>query len=218
MDTYKVAVSTYSLTAKIPQGDTFWGKFNASFQNVELETAEIIQAIYDGHPLTTWHKDAWRTSANYLCGQTIGLDFDSEDDHSRLTTLAQDKFISKYGAFVHTTMNHKPEAPRSRVLFVIDQPICQAKNYVQAASALLWAFGTADRACRDAVRFWYGAPKCDFEYINQVLPLDVIKKLIANYIESGKNEKHKASRPDYLPPPLSAGSRRGTEVYPTLAD
>ncbi len=201
MDTYKLAVSTYALDHKIPQGDTFWGTFNGSFHNVSLETQEIIQAVYDGHPITTWHKDAWRTSANYLCGQTIGLDFDAENESARLSTLIKDSFIKKYAAFVHTTMSHRDDAPRARALFVLDQPIMQAKNYVLAASALLWSFGTADRACRDAVRFWYGSPKCDFEYINQVLPLSTVKHLIATYQESGEREKHKVTRPGWTAPP-----------------
>ena len=43
--------------------------------------------------------------------------------------------------------HHLPqeEKPRARVVFLLDQPIMQAKNYTLAASALLWVFGTADR-------------------------------------------------------------------------
>jgi hypothetical protein len=86
------------------------------------------------------------------------------------------------------------------VIFLLDQPIYQAKNYALAASALLWLFGTADRQCKDAARFFYGAPGCEFVYFNQVLPLDVVKQLIQKYIDSGQAEKRKSVRRDYLPP------------------
>jgi hypothetical protein len=190
-DTFKVSVSNYALAAKIPQGSDIWPKFNSSFENKEIPTDALMQMVYDGRPITTWHKDHWRTSANYICGQSIGLDFDSGDEKSTIQQLSKDKFISKYAAFVHTTISHKAEAPRARVLFVLDTPICQAKNYVLAASALLWVFGTADRAC---------AKGCEFEYINQVLPLEVIKMLIASYSDSGQREKAKADHSNYHAP------------------
>lgn len=197
----KIAVSKYQITKKIPPGDKSWPRFNSSFENKELDTNTIMDYIYGGHATTTWHKDNWRIGSNYLCGQHLALDFDTEDNRSTIATLKTDKFISKYGAFIHTTISHKPEAPRARVFFALDAPIIQAKNYTLAASSLLWLFGTADRACRDAVRFFYGAPDCTMEYIGQVLPLEMIKKLITNYQESGQIERKQATNKNYLVPP-----------------
>ena len=158
-----------------------------------LETGEIIQSVYDGHPLTTWHSNGWRDGKNYISGQHLGLDFVLG---ATMVQLCADKFISKYGAFVYTTMSHTEESPHLRAFFVLDAPIMQAKNYSLAASALLWMFGTADRQCKDAVRFWYGSPGCQFEYFDNVLPLDVVKHLITNYLETGANEHKKAIRSD----------------------
>lgn len=197
---YSIAVSEYQLDHKIPPGDAMWQSFNGSFHNVELTPRDLLNVVYMGRPITTHHKNKWRTTENYLQGQHIGLDFDSEDDNSTLATLTGDKFVSKYAAFVHTTVSHTPEKPRARVMFLLDAPIVQAKNYGLAASALLWLFGTADRQCKDAARFFYGAQGCEFEFTNQVLPLDVVKKLIRNYIESGAGERKRSSRPNYLPP------------------
>ncbi len=201
METYKIAVSDYPLNGKklIP-GDSRWGAFNASFANSELELNDVMDVVYAGKAITTHHKDRWRTSQNYLCGQHIGLDFDTEDERSTLGNLSNDKFIQKYSAFAHTTTSHTPEKPRARVIFLIDTPICQPKNYGLAATSLLWLFGFADRQCKDAVRFWYGAPGCEFAYVGEVLPLEVVKKLIANYQDTGCIERKRAVRRDYLPP------------------
>lgn len=197
---YKLALSRERYTSKLQPGDPRWHDFNGGFQNVELDSTKLLDAIYYGHAMTTQHRNNWRTAENYLCGQHIGLDFDNEDKTCTLAALAQDKFISKYAALIHTTISHTPEKPRARVVFLLDQPIYQAKNYAMAATALLWVFGTADRQCKDAVRFFYGAPNCDFDYLDNVLPLDTIKKLIEKYQESGQAERRKATGANYSAP------------------
>jgi hypothetical protein len=198
---YKISVSKFALDNKIPTGDPFWSTFNASFDNENLATDTLMQTVYDGKSITTWHHSHWRTGANYICGQYLGIDFDTETEQSSLAYLVKDKFILKYGAFVYTTMSHTPEKPRSRALFLLDAPIMQAVNYTMAASSLVWLFGaTADRKCKDAVRFFYGSKGCQFEYINQVLPLEVLKKLIAQYQDTGAVEKRRSLRKDYAAP------------------
>ena len=196
---YKIAISRMAIYEKIPYGAPIWGEFNASFENRELELHEIANEIYLAHPFTTWHKNNWRNSANYEIGQHIALDFDSEDQRSTLQFLAKDKFIQKYAAFIYTTPSHKPEAPRARVLFVLDQPIHQAKNYTAAVSALLWLFGTADRQCKDPCRFFYGSHNCDFEWMDNVLPIEKVKQVIGQYQATGAIVKQSHERKSYTP-------------------
>ena len=183
---YKIAFSTMAMEHKIPQGDPIWGQFNASFVNREYELHDIANEIYLARPFTTWHKNNWRNATNYELGQHIGIDFDTEDQRSTLAHLAKDKFIQKYAAFIYTTPSHTPATPRARVLFVLDQPIYQAKNYTTAVSSLLWLFGTADRQCKDCCRFFYGSKNCEFEWLDNVLPLEKIKQIISQYKETGE--------------------------------
>jgi hypothetical protein len=199
MTTFKIAISKYELDQKIPFGDPFWTKFNASFDNVETETTDVIDAVYNGRAITTHHKDHWRTGANYLAGQHLGLDFDAGDKSSDMYTLVNDKFISRYASFLYTTISHTQESPRCRVIFVLDTPILQAKNYTMAASAMLWMFGAADRQCKDAVRFFYGAKDCSFQFLDNILPIEMVKRLIQNYQDTGMKEKRQASK-DYAAP------------------
>ena len=189
INTYKIAVSKYALEKKIPSGDPIWSRFNASFENLDIGTNDLLDTVYEGHAITTHHKNNWRASENYICGQHIGLDFDNEDENSTIEYLKKDKFISKYASFIHTTISHTPEAPRARVVFLLDQPIMQAVNYTKAAAALLWLFGTADRQCKDAVRFFYGAPECEMEILANMLPIAKVKQLIKSYQDTGSKEK-----------------------------
>ena len=192
--TYRIAVSSMALDRKIPPGDALWHKFNGSFSNLELTPFDFASAIYDGHPFTTWHANAWRTSANYICGQHLGLDFDAGDKTSSLPALLANPFIKKHANLVYTTPSHTPDAPRARAVFLLDTPIVQAQNYALAAAALLWLFGTADRQCKDPARFFYGSLRCEIETLDNVLSLTTVKRLISQYQETGRRERQRHER------------------------
>lgn len=195
MTTFKIAFSEMSFQGKIPPGDPVWREFNGSFSNEEVSTLELANFVYMGHPFTTWHKNNWRTTENYILGQHIGLDFDTEDERSSLPYLLCDKFVSRYASLIYTTPSHAPDKPRARVVFTLDTPIHQATNYTLAASSLLWLFGSADPKAKDAVRFFYGSANCEVEFIDHVLPLDVVKDLITRYRETGTQAKRQHDRP-----------------------
>lgn len=197
---YKISFSTMALDGKIPPGDPIWSKFNASFTNRELELVDIANEIYTAHPFTTWHSNNWRHSNNYQLGQHIGIDFDTEDERSTLQYLAKDKFIQKYAAFVYTTPSHTPDKPRARALFLLDSPIHQPKNYTLAVSSLLFLFGAADRQCKDSCRFFYGSRDCQFEWLDNILPLDTVKQIISQYQAVGNIVKRTHEQKTYQPP------------------
>jgi hypothetical protein len=194
--TYKIAVGPIT-PAKIPRqsdlppNDPTWRAFNGAFENREVTQLALADLIYTGHPYTVWHANHWRVGKNFILGQAIGLDFDTKDARSTIVALKQEPFIARHAALLYTTMSHTPDAPRARVVFLLDQPIQQAKNYILAATALLWLFGDADSACRDAVRFWYGGKPnaCEMEWLGGELPLALVKDLIARYQLSGLQAK-----------------------------
>lgn len=191
---YKIAFSKYAPESKIPHGDEFWGTFNGSFSNMELEPVDILNQIYTGHPFTTWHGNHWRHSKNYIAGQHLALDFDTEDERSTIPFLMKDRFIQKHAFAIYTTPSHTPATPRARVLFLLDQPIQQAKNYVAAAGAFVWLFGGSDRQCKDACRFFYGSHNCEIEWIGEELPLDKVKEIIGQYQKTGEMAKRQQDR------------------------
>jgi hypothetical protein len=192
---YKIAFSKMRFETKIADGDwDTWTKYTGSFENLELDPVGIMDKIYMGHPFCTWHKNKWRKGENYLLGQHLCLDFDTEDERSTLTTLAKDVFIQKYAFLIYTSPSHKPEAPRSRVVFLLDTPIQQAKNYTAAAAALFFMYGSADSNGKDACRPWYGSVNCDMDVIGKELPLDKVKEIIAQYKIYGDLTKKNVSR------------------------
>lgn len=193
--TYKVAFGP-AMAEKLPPGDPRWPTFNAAFENLDLRQDQIAAKLYAGHPITTQHANHWRHSKNYLLGQHLGLDFDSCDKGATIAQIIKDPFIHKYAAIVHSTISHTPDSPRSRVIFLLDTPIHQAKNYCQAAAALLWVFSSADRQCKDAARFFYGGRPgaCEMEWLGNELPLLLVKDLIKRYQETGARALRQAQR------------------------
>lgn len=192
--TYKVAIGP-AVAQKIPAGDPYWQKFNGSFKNMDVKQTDLASFICQGHTFTTWHKDNWRRSDNYTVGQHLGIDFDTEDKRSSVDHLLSDPFIAKYASLVYTTPSHTMEAPRARVVFLVDEPIHQAKNYVLAVSSLLWLFGSADRQCKDPCRFFYGSrPDGRIEWPANVLSLAIVKDMIARYKATGQQEKRTIQR------------------------
>lgn len=175
-----------------------FSRFNASFENEQLIQPDIAWKIKQGYAFTTWHRNQWRESANYEVGQHLALDFDAGDVTSSLPHLLKDKFVQQYAALAYSTPSSQPEAPKSRVVFVLDTPIMQAKNYVLASKAMLWLFGTADPKCKDPCRFFYGSLNCELSFLNHVLPLDKVKEIINQYIQTGAEAKqtHEAPRQD----------------------
>lgn len=200
--THKIAFSTMALDNKIESGDSIWPKFNASFVNQEVEMIDIANAIYMGHPFTTWHKNKWRESSNFLAGGYIGLDFDTGDERSSIDYLIKDDFIQKYAALIYTTPSHTAAKPKGRALFLLDGAIQQGSNYTRSVMALMWLFSgttTPDRKCKDPCRFFYGSKNCQIEIIDNVLPLELVQYLISQYEVTGSDHKQQVEKRDYKP-------------------
>lgn len=171
---YKIAISNIALKGKIPAGDKRWGQFNDSFQNLELDTIDIANAIYTGRSFTTWHNGR-RSLDNFVLGQHIAVDMDSGDERSSFDALMRHSFVQMYASLLYTTPSHTEEHPRSRVLFLLDEPIADKDAYQAAAKFVCTLFDGCDSACTDASRFFYGSVNCDLRIIDKVLPLSHLR-------------------------------------------
>ena len=79
----KIALSNNrAVSGKIMQGDiAAWREFNGSFNNVELSPVEFMQRVQAGFAYTAQH-NRYRHSDNFICGQHIALDMDTQDERS----------------------------------------------------------------------------------------------------------------------------------------
>lgn len=189
MDTIKVAINRRH-RGKYPQGwpemserarRGWWRVFNGQFSNEELTPQELAAAIGAGYAYTSQH-EGYRKADNFICAQHLALDFDTEDERSTLAYLASDPFIRKYAAFLHTTPSHTPDKPRARAVFILDRPVHDAGEYALFAESLVHRFGAADKSCKDAARFFFGAEGCRVQWLGAVLTLeDAAAELVKPY-------------------------------------
>jgi hypothetical protein len=186
-DPVQVAVGP-PLPGKLAQGADGWRKLNGSFENKSITPYDLLGAVLDGCPITTWH-DGWRKTENFLLAQHVGVDFDTGDKRSALETLAADPFIEHYASFLYTTPSHTEAAPRARAVFVLDAPITNAAGYGKLVAAIIWMFGgVADSKAKDAVRFFYGANPTTGEghFLGHLLTLQKARQVTRLFLDAHK--------------------------------
>lgn len=171
--TFQVAINrTYR--GKVAGEGFDWDGYNRAFRPASLTVPQLAAEISAGWAVAPVCRGK-RKRANFVSAQHIGLDFDTETDACRLDALAADPFIAQYAAIIHTTASHKPDAPRARVLFVLDQPITDADQLARYIAALLARYTLADSHASDPARLFYGAPGCDLRVLGNVLPVATLE-------------------------------------------
>lgn len=176
--------------------DFDWYKFNTGFENVTLSAFALSREIKQGHAYTSWHNGI-RKRSNFLTGQVVATDHDTEDERSSFDFLKQDEFIAKYAFMLHSTPSHTQDKPRSRVVYILDQEIQNVESYETLLRALLDKFGDADPTGKDACRFFFAPLQGNVEVLGNVLPVRVCAEvLVKPYME--KVAKRKQARKDMI--------------------
>lgn len=179
---YQIAINRKA-TGKLPQGDPRWATFNDDFENMSLELLDIANAIYTGHAYTTWHEGR-RKLDHFISGQHIAIDMDTGDERSSIDQLINHPLVRTWGSLIHTTPSHTDDAPRARVIFLLDEPITDANAYTTATNFLMSQFDGADTVCKDASRFFYGAKDCIMEWPGGTLPMAALRVLYKQWTKA----------------------------------
>jgi hypothetical protein len=171
---------------KLPHRDPRWGEHTHGF-NAETHTLETFaeaMAVH-GYAFSAVMREGYRKNENFVSSSVLALDFDTEDPRSALETLASNSFIQGHAAFLCETPSSLPGRPRSRVVFVLDQPITDAGQYVEAAKALIWRYGGTADDTGDAARFFYGRPNAPRKVLGNVLFNDILQvEVVEPYLKA----------------------------------
>lgn len=156
LSTFRIAINKQKFVEKPVELN--WEAFNDGFRNMEIDIMRFCNAIYMGFPYCPW-MDGRRKVENFQLAQHIAIDMDCGDERADVETLARHPLVQSYGAIIHETPSHKPDAPRSRVIFILDEPIQDAHGYKVAIQTVTDLFDGSDPACVDSARFFYGNGK-----------------------------------------------------------
>ncbi len=179
---------------------SWWREFNGGFQNFDLpSTEQLIWAIQEGFAYTAQHAN-YRKRDNFICGQHIGLDFDTGDERSSFKNLLENDFIHRNASFLHTTYSHKDTAPRARVIFILEHPIFSKEKYSLLTEAFAHTFSVsdgADQSCKDPVRLFFGATNCRVLKLNHSLSLRDAAEIVRPYKERLKRYSQQPTTPKF---------------------
>lgn len=206
--TFAIAVNRQRFVEK-PGREMDWETFNTQFINVEdMEILRFCNAIYMGHAYCP-QMTGKRKVENFHLAQHIAVDMDCGDKRASIETLRLHPLVQTYGAIIHETPSHTPEAPRARVIFILDEPIRTAEGYRAALSVVTEQFPGADPACVDPARFFYGNGRLEamqrpdgIWFAPEIcLPLSELRRYARIRAERAKEQ-----RPTWTPPENGNGN------------
>ena len=135
----------------------------------------------------------------------IALDFDGKDGRERYTEF-EDAI-----AMTYRTLSWSEENPnKERVVFVLSRPV-NKEEYVRLVKGLMTQFKSADAACTDAIRFFFGSSQpvtrlkevtLDVEKYLKKFPAEEVKKSKAKSTSKSEEpkEKKEKSKGDFMTP------------------
>ena len=180
---FQVSINRLYAGEKLAPGDRRWRRFTGAFLTENHTAESLLAAVMRGHSFSCVlgeceldhcgqyfccpnRKDdvthcgrpfGYRKKSHFISAQTLELDFDQGTETSSIPHLLTDPFISEHAAFLYSTLSPTPQAPKSRVVFVLDTPYTDADNYHEARAALLHRYPQSDQSIKDPARFLYGS-------------------------------------------------------------
>lgn len=159
-------------------------RFNMTFERVTDWTLDELAAhIQAGHSWTAPFtkvipagRRTYRNKCNVEHVQLLALD----DDANGFGLWLSDELFLRHGAMLHTTSSHRPDAPRSRVVFVLSEPVTpnEAERMLRA---LHWIYPHVDTSASDASRVFYGALNCQTLIRGNVLPVNEMRHAVKRH-------------------------------------
>jgi hypothetical protein len=184
--TLKVAINRH-VKNKIARGDNDgWSSATYKFKNMQVAPEAFIREVASGHAFCAWLKGQ-RKSKNFQCMQVLAVDIDSG---LTIEEVLAHPFFQKFGWFIYTTPSHRADAPRFRIVFLMEQPIETEQRMKLAYTGIIRMFA-GDRSCTDASRLFFGSENCEVHRVDRVLPIEQVEYVI----ELGGNVIHNDGRP-----------------------
>jgi hypothetical protein len=154
------------------------GKINNRITNFEIDITldELATEIIKGKTfvpatLSTINGEKRRQIKYWQSQQIIALDIDKG---LLLEDAMENQFIKDNATFLYTTFSHKPSEHKFRIIFALDQPVHDYRDYQRIWSYLYGKLPQADKACKDGTRLFFGGKEKFIINMNNRLNVDEI--------------------------------------------
>lgn len=109
-------------------------------------------------------KDDYRTKKNFQEAQAIAIDVDNDGPNDNYTIAEATEKFAQFKHLIMPSRSHQKEkngkvADRFRVILFLDAPITDAKDFQATWKTIYDNYPAADRACKDASRFFFPSPE-----------------------------------------------------------
>lgn len=158
---YQVDVMTSTALINKAPARFDWSRYYSTFRRQTMTPRELAVSVWRGYGFTpVWHTA--RREENFVSAGHMAFDFDAGDETSSLDYIMRDgTFAWMFASFAYTTVSHTEEAPRARVVFVLEYPIESPIEYRRVYQAVAWYIASdgsrTDPACKDPLRLYYGS-------------------------------------------------------------
>lgn len=144
---------------------------NVNFEPVEIDSIDtFVDYATKFNYSTGTFKDNYRKKSNFIQAEAIALDVDNDDDGENYTIEDAALKFKDYRHIIMPSKSHQKEkngkiADRFRIILFLDKPITNAKDFTATWTELHKFYPGADKACKDASRFYY--PSSDFYSVSE---------------------------------------------------
>jgi len=149
----------------------------SGFQPVTLTLQAFVDHVISGKAWTPGIFRGARRRENLRSAHLLALDFDHNMSVERALNIP---FIRQYAFLIYPSPSSTPDAPRSRVVFLLSEPVSHAKQWEALQRGLIDHLEEyePDRACKDASRMYYGSTVSGaYTNFEAVLPLEIAGQL-----------------------------------------
>lgn len=150
----------------------------AAFDNVTWDAQEIISHIASGKAISVAQlQGGHRHRSKFVSSQIMGVDFDHDVNY--LDIVNNESFALEYCFYGYPTASSTDEHPRTRLLFLLDRPITDGKEYMRLLKRLLYHYRDyqPDTVTKDEVRIFYGSTQYGMSFPQTVLPVSVLEAM-----------------------------------------
>ncbi len=166
------------------------GVYAHSFKATDWTISEFIREVCKGFAwaVGTYTNDH-RLDTHFVSSQILALDF---DDNVSIQELLEVDFIQHYATCLHPSPSHTDELAKTRVIFVLGEPVFDSKQREAYQVALIDYFQNfnPDSKCKDSARFFYGSSMHGaMVNFDTCLPLVVCQQMSEAYIQREEDKQ-----------------------------
>lgn len=138
---------------------------NVNFKPVEVVSVDdlVKHATTCNYSMGVF-KDNYRNKKNFEKAQAIAIDVDNDGPNDNYTIAQAAEKFAQYKHVIMPSKSHQKEkngkvADRFRVILFLDKPVTDAKDFQATWKTIYEGYPAADRACKDASRFFFPSPE-----------------------------------------------------------